>query len=67
VDGYRLAEQKELERFRWLGFIVATSAGARKIKQPSDLMKLDLIDGETEAATVSEMIEYLKAQRAGHK
>lgn len=30
-------------------------------------MKLDLIDGETEAATVSEMIQYLKDQRAGHK
>jgi len=40
--------------------MVVKSAGAKKIKQPSDLMKLDLIDGDTEAATVAEMIEYLK-------
>jgi len=65
VEGFRLSEQKELERFRWLGFMVVKSAGAKKIKQPSDLMKLDLIDGDTEAATVAEMIEYLKQQRAG--
>jgi len=45
--------------------MVVKSAGAKKIKQPSDLMKLDLIDGDSEAATVAEMIEYLKQQRAG--
>jgi hypothetical protein len=45
--------------------MVVKSAGAKKIKQPSDLMKLDLIDVDSEAATVAEMIEYLKAQRAG--
>jgi hypothetical protein len=65
LKGYELGRQLELDKFRWLGTIIAQVGGAKKIKKPKDLMKLPLIDGESEKATREQMIEFLKSVKAG--
>ena len=65
VKGFELRQQLELDRVRWLATIIAKSNGAKKIKRPSDLMKLPLIDAPNEEETKAAMIEFLRAQRTG--
>lgn len=65
VDGYQLKNEIYLDSVRWHATIVAKVGGAKKIKRPRDLMKLPLIDGKDTAASTANMIEFLKAKKAG--
>lgn len=64
LQGYELKRQIELDAIRWHATIVAQVGGAKKIRKPKDLMKLPLIDGETERATREQMIAFMKEQKA---
>jgi len=44
--------------------VIARMGGAKKIKRPSDMMKLPLIDGEKEKATFAEMVQFLRQEKA---
>ena len=55
----------DYDKVRWHATVVAKVGGAKKIRRPKDLMKLPLIDGDAEQATKEQMIEFLKAQKAG--
>ena len=59
-----MRKQIELDSFRWLGTVIARMGGAKKIKRPSDMMKLPLIDGEKEKATFADMVAFLRQEKA---
>lgn len=65
LQGHELKKQLDLDSVRWLGTIIARVGGAKKINKPRDLMKLPLIDGETQRATTEQMIQYMKELKAG--
>ncbi len=65
VEGYQLKNEIALDSVRWLATIIAKVGGAKKIRKPTDLMKLPLIDSKDTIRKTAGMIEYLKAQRAG--
>ena len=65
VEGYQLKNEIYLDSIRWHATIVAKIGGAKKIKRPKDLMKLPLIDQKDTATSTAQMIEFLKAKKAG--
>lgn len=65
LHGYELKRQIDLDAIRWHATIVAQVGGAKKIKKPKDLMKLPLIDSESDRATREQMLEYMKQLKAG--
>lgn len=64
VEGHQLREQIHLDGIRWLGTVIAKSAGAKKIKKPQDMMKLPLIDDEATRAKITRLKEFLEQQKA---
>lgn len=63
VDGHQLRHQIHLDSVRWLGTVIAKSGGAKKIKKPSDLMKLPLID-KPDRNRLLEIKQFLESQKA---
>lgn len=63
VDGHQLRHQTYLDSVRWLATVIAKSGGAKKIKKPSDLMKLPLID-KPDRNRLLEIKQFLESQKA---
>lgn len=65
VEGYQISQQKEWERFRWLGVAIVNQYAKQPIKDPRKLMKLPLIDKVEPALNKEQMkaiIELAKMQ-----